>query len=127
MYIGEASKASGATIKTIRFYEKLGLLPNIARVNSYRVFTEEDILLIKFIKMAQKLDFKLSELKEIIYPKEGAISWEKIRKAIEIKEIKIAKDILKLQKNKSQLRSYNQEIIQCVKNNEDCLFPKTKN
>ena len=90
MYIGEASKISGATVKAIRLYEKLGLLPNIARVNSYRVFTKEDILLIKFIKIAQKVDFKLSELKEIIYPVEGTVNWEKIREAIDLKEKNIS-------------------------------------
>jgi len=127
MYIGEASKASGATVKAIRLYEKLGLLPAIARVNSYRVFTEEDILLIKFIKLAQKVDFKLSELKEIIVPKDGAISWERIRKEIDTKEADIAKDILRLQNNKKQLNIYNQEILKCLVKNEDCIFPHTKN
>ena len=126
MFIGEASKASGASIKAIRLYEQLGLLPNITRINSYRVFTEEHILLIKFIKIAQKFDFKLSELKEIIYPENGSISWEKIREAIETKENKIAKEILRLQNIKTQLSGYSQEIQECLIENEDCIFPKNK-
>ena len=126
MYIGEASKVSGATVKAIRLYEKLGLLPNIARVNSYRIFTEEDILLIKFIKIAQKVDFKLSELKEIIYPVEETVNWEKIREAIDLKEKNISDEILRLQKNKKQLGSYSEEIVNCLLKNENCVFPQIK-
>ncbi|MBL4710962.1 MAG: MerR family transcriptional regulator [Gammaproteobacteria bacterium] len=86
MYIGQASKKSGATAKAIRLYEELGLLSNIPRQNSYRVFTEEDILLIKFIKIAQTFDFKLSELKEIIYPEGDLTNWDNIVKTILLKK-----------------------------------------
>lgn len=127
MYIGKASKASGATIKAIRLYEQLGLLPHVTRVNSYRVFTEEDVLLIRFIKLAQTVGFTLSELKDIIYPKDEIVSWEKIREEINIKEKNIDEDILRLQNNKKQLGNYNQEILKCLKAGEDCLFPQTKN
>lgn len=126
MYIGQASQESGATIKAIRLYERLGLLQNISRRNSYRTFTEEDVLLIKFIKIAQTFDFKLSELKKIINPKEGSADWESIRKAIALKEQKISSQILKLQKNKRQLQNYNREIKQCLLDNLDCTFPLEK-
>jgi len=99
MFIGEASKASGATIKAIRLYEQMGLLTNIARVNSYRVFTDEDIYLIKFIKLANKFNFTLSELKELINPKDETVNWEKIR----------------------------QEITNCLMAHDNCIFPETKN
>ena len=125
MYIGEASKVSGATIKAIRLYEELGLLPNIVRENSYRVYSEEDILIIKFIKLAQKYDFKLSELKEIIYPKEATISWERIRHEINAKEDDIVNEIIRLQDNKKQLSNYSDEIHKCLLDNEGCLFPNT--
>lgn len=127
MYIGEASKASGATIKAIRLYDKLGLLPNLARVNSYRVFTEEDILLIKFIRMAKKFDFKLTEIKQIIYPKEGDINWERIKKEIDLKEKNISKEILRLQESQKKLNGYSSEISKCLTNNKDCIFPQTNN
>ncbi|MDH5732140.1 MAG: MerR family transcriptional regulator [Gammaproteobacteria bacterium] len=126
MYIGEASKLSGATIKAIRLYEKLGLLPNVARENSYRVFTDEDILLIKFIKIAQNVGFKLSELKQIIYPKDGMVSWEDIRHEIDSKANNIAKEIIRLQNDKKQLSNYKNEITECLKNYQDCIFPHIK-
>ena len=124
MYIGEASKKSGATVKAIRLYEQLGLLLNIARKNSYRVFTEEDVLLIKFIKIAQSFDFKLLELKDIIYPQGNLADWENIRKSIDLKEQKITNEILRLQGYKKDLKNHSHEIKQCLFENPDCFFPQ---
>ncbi len=126
MYIGEASKKSGATVKAIRLYEELSLLPNISRENSYRVFTEEDIFIIKFIKIAQTFDFKLSELKDVIYPEGNLANWENIRKAISLKEEKITKEISRLQNHKKDLDSYSNEIKQCLSDYSDCFFPQVK-
>lgn len=39
MYIGEAARVSGVTIKAIRHYEAQGLLPGIHRSGSYRQFS----------------------------------------------------------------------------------------
>lgn len=65
IFIGEASKLSGASIKAIRHYDSLGLLPSIRRAGSYRVFTEREINTIKLIKQAQEVGFKLSEFKSV--------------------------------------------------------------
>ncbi|MEE9445100.1 MAG: MerR family transcriptional regulator [Cocleimonas sp.] len=127
MYIGQASKKSGATVKAIRLYEELGLLQNISRENSYRVFSEEDILLIRFIKIAQTYDFKLSELKDIIYPQESLANWESITKAIALKEQKITKEISILKEHKKGLENYSSEIKQCLSDHSDCFFPQVKN
>lgn len=126
MYIGEASKKSGATVKAIRLYEELGLLSNILRENSYRVFTEEDILIIKFIKIAQTYDFKLSELKDIIYPKGNLTNWENIRDVLFLKEQKMTKEILKFQENIGELENYRREIKKCLSDHSDCQFPQVQ-
>ena len=127
MYIGEASKKSGATVKAIRLYEQLELLSNISRENSYRVFTEEDVLLIKFIKIAQSFDFKLLELKDIIYSGGNLANWENIERAISLKEQKITKEISRLQSHRKDLTNYRSEIKQCLIDNSDCFFPQVKN
>lgn len=126
MYIGEASKKSGATVKAIRLYEELGLLSNILRENSYRVFTEEDIHIIKIIKNAQTYDFKLSELKDIIYPKGNLTNWENIRDVLFLKEQKMTKEILKFQENIGELENYRREIKKCLSDHSDCQFPQVQ-
>jgi len=47
IFIGEASKLSGASVKAIRHYENIGLLPNLGRSGSYRTFTKHDIDIIR--------------------------------------------------------------------------------
>lgn len=66
MYIGEIAKLTGATPKAIRLYENLGLIPVPNRKGKYRVYTENDVGMVRLIKDAQRLGFKLSDLKELL-------------------------------------------------------------
>ena len=44
MNIGEASKASDVSVKMVRHYEEIGLLPGVARTRAnYRVYSESDV------------------------------------------------------------------------------------
>ena len=61
MYINEASKLTGATQRAIRLYESVGLL-TVSRRGKYRVYSQENIHLIKLIKEAQTLGVALSDM-----------------------------------------------------------------
>ncbi|PIW86049.1 MAG: hypothetical protein COZ95_01300 [Nitrospirae bacterium CG_4_8_14_3_um_filter_50_41] len=65
--IGKAAKMAGISTDTIRYYQRLGLLPDAERLESgYRVFTFEAVRVARFIKRAQALGFSLNEIKELI-------------------------------------------------------------
>ena len=65
--IGEVSKRSGVGIEALRFYEKGGLLDRPSRTFSgYRVYGEEVLERLEFIKRAQALGFSLDEIRRII-------------------------------------------------------------
>jgi MerR family transcriptional regulator, copper efflux regulator len=65
--IGEVSKRSGIGIEALRFYEKSGLLDSPARTFSgYRVYGEEVLERLSFIKRAQALGFSLDEIRRIV-------------------------------------------------------------
>mgnify|MGYP000909584444 FL=1 len=82
MYIGKAAQLSGTTIKAIRHYEAIGLLPTPQRRGQYRVYSEQSVELLMFIKCAQQLGFKLKELQEILRGSQGdALPWEQIGRA----------------------------------------------
>jgi DNA-binding transcriptional MerR regulator len=67
MRIGELADRLGVTTKAIRFYERIGLLPDPARTPSgYRSYEEVDAERLIFIKTAQRLGLTLDEIKEII-------------------------------------------------------------
>jgi MerR family transcriptional regulator, copper efflux regulator len=61
-----ASEA-GVNAQSIRFYERLALLPKPARTASgYRVYSTDSVRRVRFIKRAQELGFTLKEIKELL-------------------------------------------------------------
>ncbi len=65
--IGEAAEKAGVHKETIRYYERRALIPEPARRRSgYRIFTDEHVQRIKFIKRAQELGFTLSEIEDLL-------------------------------------------------------------
>ncbi|MEO7659080.1 MAG: heavy metal-responsive transcriptional regulator [Pyrinomonadaceae bacterium] len=64
--IGEIAKLAEVSVDTVRYYERLKLLPRAARTNSgYRVFPVETVERIKFIKQAQEMGLTLEEIKQL--------------------------------------------------------------
>ena len=65
--IGQLAKAAGVKSDTVRFYERSGLLPAAARTDSgYRVYSEQSLQRLRFIKKAQALGFSLDEVRRIM-------------------------------------------------------------
>ena len=67
MDIGRASSASGVSVKMIRHYEAIGLLPKVARTSAnYRVYTANDAHTLRFIRRARDLGFSMEEIKQLL-------------------------------------------------------------
>ncbi len=67
MRIGELAGQLGLNPKTIRYYEDIGLLPEPERTPSgYRVYGDDDVERLTFIKTAQRLGMALDEVGEIL-------------------------------------------------------------
>lgn len=65
--IGKLAKTCGVNIDTIRYYEGLGLLPAKGRTQAgYRIYDGDSINRLYFIRKAQRLDFTLDEIKELL-------------------------------------------------------------
>jgi DNA-binding transcriptional MerR regulator len=65
--IGEASIQTGLSTKTIRYCEEIGLIPPAERSsNGYRIFSEEDLDRLRFIRSARALNFPLEDIDEIL-------------------------------------------------------------
>jgi len=75
MTIKEVEKLTGLTAKAIRHYEKEGLI-NIGRniLNSYRNYSEQDVVLLKKIKIFRYMDFSVEEIKQILQMEKEKIS-----------------------------------------------------
>lgn len=67
MNIGTASKLSGLTVKTVRYYSDIGIInPKINTSTGYRSFSERDLAKLQFISKARKFDFSLDDCRELI-------------------------------------------------------------
>ncbi|MDQ9036484.1 MULTISPECIES: MerR family transcriptional regulator [Acinetobacter] len=64
--IGQLSKKSDVPIDTIRYYEKVGVLDRIQRSeNNYRIYTDQTLADLLFIKHCRELDISLNDIKTL--------------------------------------------------------------
>ena len=76
--IGEMSKMTGVNAKSLRYYEKIGVLPPayIDPDNAYRYYTYSQISLIYAIQFYISLDIPLSEILNFVDKESGAINYK---------------------------------------------------
>ena len=64
--IGEVAERGGVNLQTIRYYEREKLLPEPPRLASgYRVYPDQTVRRVRFIKRAQEIGFTLAEIREL--------------------------------------------------------------
>ncbi|MGV8887407.1 MAG: MerR family transcriptional regulator [Pseudomonas sp.] len=113
MYIGQAAQRSGTTIKSIRHYESIGLLPAAQRLGKYRVYDQQSVDLLIFIKCAQQLGFRLKELQSIFAGHQGPkMPWELAHQVIAAKKQEISERIATLSQQHSQLIEFEASLEQ---------------
>ncbi len=108
MFIGKAAQLSGTTIKAIRHYEAIGLLPTPQREGRYRVYSAQSVERLMVIKCAQQLGFKLKELQAILQGHQGdALPWERASQAIARKQEELARQMAALQQMQTGLAEFD--------------------
>jgi MerR family mercuric resistance operon transcriptional regulator len=66
MAIGEFSRRTGGNIETIRYYERIGLLPLPDRSGRYRRYGAVDVRRLVFIRRSRELGFTLDEVRALL-------------------------------------------------------------
>ena len=82
MKISEVAKLSGVTVRTLHYYDEIGLLkPSDITDSGYRKYSSEDLERLQQILFFRELDFPLNEIKEIMlnpnYDKNEALNKHK--------------------------------------------------
>ena len=67
MNISKASKISGLSIKTIRYYSDIHLVdPNERNESGYRIFNGKDVKKLIFVRRAREFGFSIQECRELL-------------------------------------------------------------
>lgn len=67
MQIGELARTTSTKVETIRFYEKIGLLPEPGRTSAnYRDYGAAHLARFSFIRRARDLGFTLDQVRELL-------------------------------------------------------------
>ena len=107
MQIGALSKRSGFSIDAIRFYEKLRLIHSPKRSGGgFRLFGDEQLAALRFIKSAQELGFTLDEIREMLEIRsDSAKACPKMRGLLQTKLASVEKKIGSLRMLRTELKS----------------------
>lgn len=105
--IGEAATQSGLPVKTIRYYDEVGLLtPTVERSTSgYRLFKTDVVDRLAFIKRAQALGLTLTEVKEILAVRDqGMMPCHTVKAQIQHKLEQVTQQIEQLETLQTKLK-----------------------
>ncbi|AKU94987.1 Transcriptional regulator, MerR family [Labilithrix luteola] len=65
--IGTLAKRAGVNVQTVRYYERIGILPKPGRAKGgYRRYGNDAVARLQFIRHAGRLGFTLTETKELL-------------------------------------------------------------
>ncbi len=77
---GQLAKGAAVNIETIRFYEKIGLMPDPPRNQAgYRIYNEEHLKRLQFIRRTHELGFTNAEIQSLLEMVDGLFSCDEVR------------------------------------------------
>ena len=113
--IGEISRMVGLSQRTIRYYEEIGLLHSVRRIeNGKRVYTDHDVRRLKFINRLKVLGLSLAEMVELekIYRKQrnNREILPKLLQILDERAAQIDERVAQLLTLKKEIREYQQRL-----------------
>lgn len=72
MQIGEVSEQTGLSLRTIRYYEEVGLVtPSSRTIGGFRLYTETDVDRLRLVQRMKPLEFSLEKMKDVLQVLDG--------------------------------------------------------
>ena len=131
--IGEIAQQTGITTFTLRYYEKIGVLPKAAREGGKRTYTEEDLRFVRFIHGLKQTGMKLEDI--VTFTADGCLLHrdprdpdiiEMVKKRIQLLD-KHAEEVEQQIHQRQAVRAiaeekreYYLELIEGLERNKDC-------
>ena len=120
MNIGQAAGATGVSAKMIRYYESIALIPPGRRSESgYRIYSENDLHALRFVKRARTLGFSLDQIRDLL-----SLWQDKQRASADVKRIALGHvdELTQRIAELTEMRDTLQTLARCCKGNDrpDC-------
>ena len=72
MQIGEVAEQTGLSLRTIRYYEEVGLVtPSARTTGGFRLYSETDVARLRLVRRMKPLEFSLEEMKDVLSVLDG--------------------------------------------------------
>ncbi len=106
MRIGQLARKSGVPAKTLRYYEEIGLVRPAGRTTSgYRLYDDEVISRLRFVRRAQTLGLSLADIRAILeISDEGRVPCEHVLGIVDRELKQIAAQVRRLRELRDDLR-----------------------
>lgn len=126
--IGAVAQGSGLTVETIRYYERMGLLPRPARIDG-RIRRYEPAVLarLKFIARAKALGLSLAEIRELVVATTGPNGCEKVHRALAAHLEEVDRRLRELKALRETLKGYARACADALgrQSNPECPVVKS--
>lgn len=127
--ISALARSTGVTAKTLRYWERVGLLPKAARTHTgYRIFGAEANHYIEFILKAKSVGLTLSEMKRVIeFARQGKNPCPELVQWIDEKDRAVEQHIHSLRALQRRLRRFRRicslsSVTTCAREEELCCL-----
>jgi len=127
--ISALARNTGVTSKTLRYWERIGLLPRANRTHTgYRIFAPEVIRYIDFILKAKTLGLTLSEMRRVIeIAHDGGNPCPELMQWLDDKDKALEQQIHLLRAVRQRLRRFRHlcstnDVLTCVREKELCCL-----
>lgn len=96
--VGQLSKETNISIRTLHYYDEIGLLKPSTKSNAgYRYYTKDDLIILQQIIVLKKLGFRLTHIKEIVQENNGNSKIERWKQVFEMELDKIEEEKRRLE------------------------------
>ena len=107
MRIGELAERAGTSVKTIRYYDRVGVLaPSERSASGYRLYGEDALDRYRFVRAAQAVGLRLGEIREVIALRDrGEAPCEFVTELIAARALELDARIAELRGLREELRA----------------------
>lgn len=118
--ISQVAKAADLPTTTVRYYERVGLVePEDRSAGNYRLYSEESLRKLKFIRAAQAIGFTLDDVKALLStPSNTASSCGEVQSLIEDRLAEVGRRLKDLRHVQRVLKSSLEKCKETER--EDC-------